>query len=298
MKFQFSIKLYQGDRLQGLVDSIKEHGIIVPVVVRAIDNNFYEILSGHNRVHAAQMAGLEAVPVIIKEGLSEEEANLIVTESNLIQRSFSDLSHSERAIALKRHYEMLKINVSKASSDARMKSKQHEFIKDVEALTTASSRHNLTSLSQVATKQRPTERVGIQFSLSRDTVARYLRLSQLSETFLQMVNNNVIAFIPAVIITYLRKAELDELERVLIQEKCTLSMAKAKQLKQHSEAGCLSSKLIHEILSGIPDGNQKIKEYFQLKSTIISQYFKSDQDDEEINQVIEKALKIYFNVKH
>lgn len=93
-------KLYEGERLNDMVVSIKELGVILPVVIRPKGEAAYEILSGHNRVNAAKIAGLEKIPVVIKEGLTEEEANLIVTETNLLQRSFSDLSHSERAIAL------------------------------------------------------------------------------------------------------------------------------------------------------------------------------------------------------
>ena len=93
-------KLYEGERLNDMVTSIKELGVILPVVVRPKDNDNYEILSGHNRVNAAKIAGLEKVPTVIKEGLSDEEANLIVTETNLLQRSFADLSYSESRVQL------------------------------------------------------------------------------------------------------------------------------------------------------------------------------------------------------
>ncbi|MDR2729214.1 MAG: ParB N-terminal domain-containing protein, partial [Chitinispirillales bacterium] len=90
-------KPYEDSRFDDMVRSIKELGVIVPVIVRPKEDGIYEILSGHNRVNAAKQAGLAEVPVIIKENLTEEEASLIVTETNLVQRSFADLSHSERA---------------------------------------------------------------------------------------------------------------------------------------------------------------------------------------------------------
>ena len=82
-------KLYEGERLDDMIRSIRERGVIVPIIVRPneADNYSYEILSGHNRVNAAKIVGLEKVPVIVKTGLSDDEANLIVTETNLVQRS-------------------------------------------------------------------------------------------------------------------------------------------------------------------------------------------------------------------
>ena len=118
-------KLYEGERLNDMTRSIKEMGVLLPVIVRPNpkDKVNYEILSGHNRVNAAQRAGLTFVPVIIKEGLSDDEAKLIVTETNLVQRSFSDLSHSERAIALKQHMEVV-----------RKQGKRSDLIDEIERL--------------------------------------------------------------------------------------------------------------------------------------------------------------------
>ncbi|WP_051531118.1 ParB N-terminal domain-containing protein [Clostridiisalibacter paucivorans] len=100
-------KLYEGARLDDMVDSIKNYGIIVPIVVRKKDNQ-YQILSGHNRVNSAKIVGLSEVPAIIKENLTEEEATLIVTETNLMQRSFTDLTHSERATVIATRYNAMK----------------------------------------------------------------------------------------------------------------------------------------------------------------------------------------------
>ncbi|WP_051531299.1 ParB N-terminal domain-containing protein [Clostridiisalibacter paucivorans] len=100
-------KLYEGDRFNDMVESIKNYGVIVPIVVRKKDDK-YEILSGHNRVNAAKEAGLTEIPTVIKEGLTEEEATLIVTETNLMQRSFSELAYSERATVIATRHTAMK----------------------------------------------------------------------------------------------------------------------------------------------------------------------------------------------
>ena len=96
--------LYEGERLEDMIASIKEHGVLNPVIVQKTEDG-YEMLSGHNRLNAAKHAGLKEVPAIVKTGLSEEEAYVYVIETNLMQRSFSDLLISEKAAVLKARYE-------------------------------------------------------------------------------------------------------------------------------------------------------------------------------------------------
>ena len=101
--------LYEGQRFTDIVESVRTNGVIVPIVVRPADDGKYEILSGHNRVNAAKEAGIDSIPALIRTGLTDEEAMLIVTETNLMQRSFADLKHSERAVALAVHYEAISL---------------------------------------------------------------------------------------------------------------------------------------------------------------------------------------------
>ena len=96
--------LYEGERLEDMIASVKEHGVLNPVIVQKLDTG-YEMLSGHNRWNAAKLAGIKEIPAIVKTGLSEEEAYVYVIETNLMQRSFSDLAISEKAAVLKARYE-------------------------------------------------------------------------------------------------------------------------------------------------------------------------------------------------
>lgn len=96
--------LYEGERLEDMIASVKEHGVLNPVIVQKLDTG-YEMLSGHNRWNAAKLAGIKEIPAIVKTDLSEEEAYVYVIETNLMQRSFSDLAISEKAAVLKARYE-------------------------------------------------------------------------------------------------------------------------------------------------------------------------------------------------
>lgn len=97
-------KLYQGERLDDMVESIREHGILMPVIVRKLSSG-YEMLAGHNRQNAARIAGLKEIPAIVKENLTDEEAWVYVLETNVIQRSFSDLTITERIAVLAARYD-------------------------------------------------------------------------------------------------------------------------------------------------------------------------------------------------
>ena len=99
--------LYTGKRLNDMVESVKENGILNPIIVLKKEDGAYEILSGHNRVNAAKIAKIKSIPCIIKENLSEEEAYTYVIETNLMQRSFSDLLPTEKALVLKVRYEKI-----------------------------------------------------------------------------------------------------------------------------------------------------------------------------------------------
>lgn len=116
-------KLYEGQRLDDMVESIKEHGIMIPILVREHKDK-YEILSGHNRLNAAVMAGLKEVPAIIKVGLTEKEAYTYVIETNLIQRGFSELLPSEQAAALAVEYDKV---ISQG--------KRNDIIREIEKLS-------------------------------------------------------------------------------------------------------------------------------------------------------------------
>lgn len=165
-------KLYEGERLNEMVESIKNYGVIVPIVVRKKGLK-YEILSGHNRVNAAKLAGLIDVPSVIKEGLTEEEAILIVTETNLMQRSFNDLEHSERATVIATRHSAIK------SQGVRT-----DLLNEIEKLSKAPNLSSEDTSCPLGMKLDTKKEIGADYNLSSRSVARYLKGDYLREVVL------------------------------------------------------------------------------------------------------------------
>lgn len=167
-------KLYEGQRFTDMVESVRSNGVILPVIVRSYikEEGKYEILSGHNRVAAAREAGLKDVPVIIRNNLTDEDALLIVTETNLIQRSFADMKHSERAVVLSVHYEAMK----------KKSGYRSDLLAEIEELTCAPVGHG----------KRTRDKLGAQYSLGKTTVARYLRVNKLIPALKERLDNDEI----------------------------------------------------------------------------------------------------------
>lgn len=153
--YKHPFQLYQGERLQDMVDSIQKNGILVPLVVRPCMGD-YEILVGHNRWNAAKLAGLSAVPAIVKSNLSEEEAEMYVIESNLMQRGFDNLKISEQAavVALRRNQMF-------------SQGKRNDIIRE------------LQELEQPSRKPLTADKVGSEYGLSRNSVTRLVRIDSL-----------------------------------------------------------------------------------------------------------------------
>lgn len=276
------IKLYTGERLDAMVRSIKEHGIITPIIVQTAFNEGaydemedelnYEILSGHNRVNAAKIAGLNRVPAIIKDNINDTEARLIVTESNLAQRSFSDLSHSERAICLAQHYGALK-----------SQGKQSDLANEIGMLLQASN------AGVQIEHQKSRDKLGGEYGLSATNVTRYVRLSTLIPALLELVDNGKIAFNSAYQLSFIEDAALQIRIAELVQNGSKVDMNKATLLRKSYDDGNLSSKDLESVLC---DEIAEIKP-FVLSRKIINRFFVESIDKKEIEKAIVNALQFH-----
>lgn len=293
---EHKFKLYTGERLADMVSSIQEHGILMPILLWHREHQ-YVILSGHNRTYAAELAGLKEVPVIVKENLTYEEALLIVTETNLRQRSFSDMAESEKAYCLAQHYQAIK-----------SQGKRNDLLSEIEALVTCaqiSSSESTKTSSQVETKLRTDKKLGIEYGLSRANVARYIRISSLTDDLLQLLDNGKIAFMAAYTLSFITDTSLQQhiSQRVGLGDMTypggyKLDMKRAKKLRQDYEASTLNEAVIDLILSGGLDHEKTSKpKSVKVKPELFDKYF-AGQKQKDIDDMIEKALTAYFGGHH
>ncbi|WP_018305443.1 ParB/RepB/Spo0J family partition protein [Desulfitobacterium hafniense] len=276
-------KLYTGERLDNMVESIRENGVIQPIVVRPIDGAKYEILAGHNRVNASRIAGLTTIKSLILEGISDHEARLIVTISNLEQRSYSDMSPSELAKSLK-----MQLEAAKATG------KKQDLIN---ALKSASNPHedwDSESVVPVGPQEHSHQKVAEKNKMSPTNIKRYIRLNELIPDLMERVDEETIALRPAVYLSYLSKNEQEIVEDLISVNGFKVDMVKAEKLKALSDRDKLTSDKIFTILSGEDDKKPKKPADIKLKPKLVTKYFRSDQKPAEIEKIIEEALELYF----
>lgn len=270
--------LYTGKRLEDMVDSIRENGILNPIIVLKKEDGAYEILSGHNRVNAAKLADLKTVQCIVKEHLSEEEAYTYVIETNLMQRSFSDLLPTEKALVLKVRYEKI-----------ASQGKRNDLQKEINNL----DRGIIEKESKAEDKTDSRKTLGKEYNLSGASIARYLRLNELSKSWKKEVDEDKIGLTMAVDLSYLSKEIQEHLYQKCKELELSLKPSDAKALHLMNRQEELNKEMITTYLLNLK--KPKMKEYQNIKlSQSIYQKFFQDKAKEEAEGIIEKALEIYF----
>ncbi|GKX31403.1 hypothetical protein SH1V18_38830 [Vallitalea longa] len=276
-------KLYEGQRLKDMVDSVSNYGIIVPLVIRKKDKS-YEILSGHNRVKSAKIIGLSEVPAIIKDNLTDEEATLIVTETNLMQRSFTDLSHSERAAVIyTRHNAMKGQGV------------RNDLINEIEKLSKAPNLAIDQTCCPLGNKLKTIDKIGDEYGLSARTVARYLRINKLTVPLKEMVNQGKISMRAGVDLSYLSEDNQEMVEAIVSENTFKVVMKKASILRAYGKKDKLTWHKAVEIITGKYNNQVKNRTGIRIQSNIISKYFNPEQNEKDIENIIDRALQLYFN---
>ncbi len=283
---QHLFKLYEGQQLADMVDSIRQFGILLPIILWHTEDGRYVILSGHNRRNAAQLAGLTKGPVIIRENLTHEEAVLIVTETNLRQRSFADMSHSERAYCLAQHYEAMKCQ-----------GKRNDLLQEIEALLNPHSNSENETLAEPQHKLKSREKLGQNYGLSRDKVAKYIRISNLIEPLMSRVDTEEISFLAAYDLSFIEDTvKQQQIADLMESDSYKVDMKKAELFHSYYETGRLTDTAIVQILSGEKTRKPKSNkpQPIKIKPAVISKYFTPQQSQKEIEETIDKALSLYF----
>lgn len=255
-------KVKNDEEMDNLIESIREHGILSPIIARPIENNEYEIISGHRRLFAGKQAGLTKIPAMVCE-MDRDTAAVTLVDSNLHREN---ILPSEKAFAYK-----LK----------------------AEALFHQGKRTDLT-LEQVAPKLS-TEAVGESENISKDTVKRYIRLTNLLPKLLELVDIGKIAFTPAVELSYLNDIEQQDLIEIIESENCTPSLSQAVRMKKLSQQGLLTDDKILEIMSE-EKANQK--ERIKIPTERVRKFFPQSYSNTQIEEVIIKLCEAHYKRKH
>ena len=240
------------------VDSIREYGVLVPAIARPDPEGGYELISGHRRKRGCEMAGLQTMPVIIRD-LDDDAAVLVMVDSN-IQRE--ELLPSERAFAYKMKLEALK----------------HQ-----------GARSDLTS-RQVVGKLEMADVVGQNAGESGRQVQRYIRLTELISELLDMVDERKLAFNPAVEVSYLKRDEQRMLLEAMDAEQTTPSLSQAQRLKKFSQEGRLTEEAMSAIMS---EEKKSDMDKVTLRSDTLRRYFPKSYTPKQMEQTIIKLLDVW-----
>ena len=251
-------KVLDDEKMSQTVESIRENGILVPIMVRSRQEGGYEVISGHRRRHAAEIVGLETVPVIIRE-LTDDEAVIAMVDANL-QRE--EILPSEKAYAYKMKLEALKHKAGRPSKE---------------------------NSCQVGTNFRADEAMAETANESARTIQRYIRLTELLPELMEMVDGKKIKLNPAVELSYLSPNEQYLLIQVIDEDGIFPSLSQAQQIKKLSQDKACTKEAIHALLSvaGIKERNVVIKH------EVIMQYFPADVSDAEVESLIVRLLDEY-----
>lgn len=249
-------KVLDDDSMSDTVESVKQYGVLSPLIARPRPKGGYEIISGHRRQHAAELAGLETLPVIVRE-MSDDAAVILMVDSNL-QREH--ILPSERAFAYK------------------MK---------LDAMKNQGTRSDLTS-TQVVSKLRSNEKLGAENNQSRETVRRFIRLTNLIPELLDMVDNKTVSFNPAVELSYLSPEQQQEVIRAMDDTQNFPSVSQAKRIKKLAQDGTFTTETIVAIM-----GEEKKSELdtVTIKNDTLRKYFPRSYTPKQMEDTIIKLLE-------
>ena len=269
-------RLYEGERLDDMVESIREHGVLTPVIVRKTAKG-YEMLAGHNRQNAARIAGIKEIPAVVKEDLTDEEAWVYVVETNVMQRSFNDLSVTERIAVLATRYD--KVCGTK---------KREEIMEELHRLNGDGGHH-------VHQQAKSRELIGQEYGMTGRNIARYVRCNQLIPAFKEMLDDGSLTMVVGVEVSFLPPEEQKLVFRVM--EKNCIKLKKDAAGRLRAAAGTITEESVQSIL-GLDKPVSEVKKPVSVKlpAKVYHRYF-ANVAAKDVQGILEEALDQYFERK-
>ena len=308
---------YTGQKRIDMIDSIREHGILSPIILREISDGKYYILSGHNRRDCGREAGLTSGPAVIKKDIDDEEARAYYIETNLNQRSFSEMLPSQK-IEIVVHYR----------NSILSPERRDEIKKEIEIIENQNT--NESELGEQFERTNTRATLAEKYEMSSTNMARYLRLEKLIIPLRYRLDSDEISLRAAVSLSFLKSNEQEWLEDMIFSDSYKIDMKKADLLQKYSKNGNLDSNTMKLILDGellskvrkkrtttnLKISQNAYEKYFEsnlspkeiqqrtesalafreiIGATLFSKYFSEDQNLREVNDKLSEALTLYFS---
>lgn len=255
-------RVVDDDRMKETVESIREYGVLVPIIVRPMDDGSYEIVSGHRRKRACELAEVEEIPAIVRD-LDDDEATIIMVDSNL-QRE--NILPSERAKAYQMKLEAIRRRAGRPKKEEQENGGQ--FGHDFEA-------------------KKAREIIAEEAGDSPRNVQRFIRLNELSEPLRDKVDNGELGFTPAVELSFLKPQEQEWVEQALDETQQTPSLSQAQRIKQESKEGTLTEDTVHKIIS---EEKKPLYNSVTLSHDTLKKYFPKSYTAKQMENVIIRLL--------
>ena len=252
---------YTEERMEEMVESVKEYGVMSPIIARPRKEGGYEIISGHNRVEACQRAGIEKVPVIIRE-MDDDTAIILMVDSNLKQRD--KLKPSEKAKAYKMKMEALRRQAGRPAKNSGQVG------------------HNLSG-------KKTREQIAEGTDDSPRQVQRFIRLNSLIPALQDAVDEGRLAFNPAVEVSYLDEADQEIVQEIMDREEISPSLSQAQKLRKLSDA----EKINDDVIESVMTVEKPMYETITFRRTTVEKYFPAGTTGKEIEQTIIRLLENY-----
>ena len=250
-------KVVDDEAMLRTTESIAQYGVLTPIIARPLEDGGYEIISGHRRVHAAEAAGLDEVPVIVRD-MTDDEATVLMVDSNLQRES---ILPSERAFAYKMKLEAMKRQAGRPSKE---------------------------NVSQVGTQKRSDQQMAEEIGESRNQIQRFIRLTNLIPDLLEMVDQKQISFNPAVELSYLKPEEQEIFMETMDLAQTAPSLSQAQRMKKLSQEGGFSLDAVREIMTEVKKGDL---ERVTFRNETLRKYFPKSYSTQQMQDTIIKLLE-------